>query len=282
MKKSFQNLNIDLSVIIVNYNTGRFLEECLESVVRTTGGLKSPNVEVVVVDNASNDNSTDFLKRQKLNKNVVLVENRENVGFAKATNQGLKKSKGKYKLLLNPDTEVLKGAISALLSFVKTTEDVGIVAPRLLNPDGSSQPSVIPFPSFLGAIREFWFNQKNYYSKYLPQTDMSIEVDSVVGAAFLITPTALQKVGLLEERYFMYFEDLDYCRRIRNAGLKVYYLPSAKVVHYHGVSGKNLSEAENQWRRLIPSSKKYHGVFKHYLLNFVIWFGNRVLWRLSK
>ena len=89
-------------------------------------------------------------------------------------------------------------------------------------------------------------------------------------AAFLITPKALNKVGLLDERYFMYFEDIDYCRRIARAGLKIYYLPEAEVYHVHGASGKGLVDDKNQWKRLIPSSKIYHGLLRHYLISFII------------
>ena len=90
-------------------------------------------------------------------------------------------------------------------------------------------------------------------------------------AAFLITPQAKKKVGLLDERYFMFFEDHDYCKRVGEAGLKIFYYPKALVVHHHGESGKMLADEDNQWRRLIPSSKIYHGALKHYLLNFIIW-----------
>lgn len=270
---------INLSIVIVNYNTGKLLEKCLESIQKTTQEFRTPKTEVIIVDNASRDNSVGFLKKQKLTRDVVLIENKENLGFAKAANQGLKKSKGEHKLLLNPDTEIKNRAIQELLDFAKSAKDAGVVAPRLLNPDGSRQSSVFRFPSLMGAIREFWLRQEGFYSKYLPQGDHAVKVDAVVGAAFLITPEAFKRVGFLDERYFMYFEDLDYCRRIKMAGLRVYYLPKAEVIHYHGASGKSLAKFADQWRRLIPSSKIYHGVLKHYLLNFVIWFGVRVLQR---
>lgn len=282
MERSLPNSKIDLSIVIVNYNTGRLLEKCLQSVKTTTQGFKAPKTEIIVVDNASADKSIEFLKKQKSNENVVLVRNKENRGFARATNQGIKESKGEYKFLLNPDTEVKNKSIQELLDFAKSAKDAGVVAPRLLNPDGSRQSSVFRLPSLMGAIREFWLRQKGFYSKYLPPGDHSVKVDAVVGAAFLITPEAFKRVGLLDERYFMYFEDLDYCRRVHAAGLRVYYLPSAEVVHFHGASGRDLRASSEQWKRLVPSSKTYHGVLMHYIINFVIWFGDRLIWRFIK
>src|SRR3990167_950423 len=113
--------------------------------------------------------------------------------------------------------------------------------------------------------------KKGLFEKYAPKSGEPIEVDSVVGAAFLITPEALKKVGKLDEKFFFYFEDIDYCRRVKRAGLKVYYYPGAEIIHYHGASGKKIADIANQWRRLIPSSKLYHGVFKHYLLFLIMW-----------
>jgi GT2 family glycosyltransferase len=136
------------------------------------------------------------------------------------------------------------------------------------------------FPTLTRAIQEFWFGKK-VYSKYAPQESYPIPVDAVVGAAFLVTPYAIEKVGLLDERYFMYFEDLDYCRRVWKAGLKVYYLPQAQIIHYHGVSGRKLAPKSMQWKRLVPSSKIYHGLLKHYLLTLIILFGQKVLRKIA-
>jgi GT2 family glycosyltransferase len=118
--------------------------------------------------------------------------------------------------------------------------------------------------------------KKGAFELFVPKGDKPVEVDAVVGASFLITPMARKKVGLLDERYFMYFEDLDYCRRVNKLGLKVYYLPSAKIIHYHGASGKKIVKPAFQWKRLIPSSKIYHGALTHYLINFIIWLGQKI------
>lgn len=265
-KGILRNFQESLSVVIVNYNTGNLLAGCVSSVLRT---VKYTRTELIIIDNASSDNSFKKIKRDE---GVFLIENSKNVGFARAVNQGIKLATADYILLLNPDTVVGPECIKTLLNFAKKNKNLGAVGPKLLNADGSVQPSAFRFPTLWGAIAEFWLGRRGVYSKYTPQRG---PVDSLVMAAFLITPQALKKVGLLNEKYFMYFEDLDYCRRLKQAGLKVYYLPEAEIIHYHGISGKKLADEKNQWRRLIPSSKIYHGVSMHYLINLVIWSGQK-------
>lgn len=269
MKKSSKNSKIELSIIIVNYNTGKFLEKCVSSIVRNTNNLKNPACEIIIVDNNSTDRSAEFKRPFRL------IKNKDNLGFSKANNQGIIASNGGYILLLNPDTEIIGGAIAQLLEFSKQKENAGVVVPQLLNTDESVQDSVMPFPTISRAISEFWFGHKTY-SKFVPNYTEATEIEAAVMAAFMITPKALKKVGLLDERYFLYFEDLDYCRRVGRSGLKIYYLPSAEVVHCHGVSGGTMADNLNQWRRLIPSSKIYHGVLNHYLINIVIKIGQKV------
>lgn len=272
---------VRLSIIVVNYNTVRITLNCLNSVLTAVKGLSG---EIIVIDNASTDGSVDKLRKLKTriikNKNpsvkgFILIENKINVGFAKAVNQGMKKAEGKYRLLLNSDTVVNPEVISKLIKFAEGHPDAGVVVPQLTNRDGSIQPSVFRFPTVIGAIKEFWLGIKGAYQKYTPTQNTPQKVDSAVAAAFLITPQAGNKVGLFDERYFMYFEDLDFCRRIKKAGLSVYYLPQAKVTHLHGVSGEKISDPLNQWRRAIPSSKIYHGKVKHYLINAVIWLAGK-------
>lgn len=284
MKKSSKDSNPEVSVIIVNYNTGKLLLECVKSVVKSY-----PGCEIIVVDNNSSDGSIDLIqnskrvhrgadKIQNYNSKLKIIANNSNPGFSKANNQAITIAKGKYILLLNPDTKILGGAIKSLVDFAKKHPFAGVIVPQLLNEDGSIQDSIMPFPTIFRAIQEFLFGQK-VYSKHTLKSNNPQEIEAAVMAAFLITEDARTKVGLLDEKYFMYFEDLDYCRRVWNQGLKVYYLPTAQVIHYHGVSGKNLSDDNTQWKRLIPSSKLYHGTLKYYLINFIIWFGTRVIHR---
>lgn len=255
---------MQLSIVVVNYNTKELVLGCIESIKKS--GFDG-EFEVIVVDNASTDGSAQALSKLE---EITLIKNSKNMGFAKANNRGIKISSGKYVLLLNSDTKLKKKTLNTLVNFAKKTQDAGVVGVKLLDVNGTPQPSVFNFPGVLNAFR-------GKHEPYVPKTDSPTEVDAVVGAAFLLTPRAREKVGLLDERYFMYFEDLDYCRRVKRASLKVYYLPSAEIIHYHGASGKNEVAPAFQWRRLIPSSKIYHGTLKHYLINFILWSGQK--WR---
>ena len=264
---------MDLSVIIVSYNTKGLTEACIKSALKEKTEL---NLEIIVIDNDSKDGSVEMLRRYKKSGHIRLIENDSNTGFSFANNQGIKIAKGRHALLLNSDTVVKKGALKTLVDFADAHDDAGVVASQLLNADGSIQPSCIHFPTVKNAILEFWFGNKGLFEKYAPRTKKPTVVDAAVGASFLMTQKALKKVGMLDEKYFFYFEDIDYCRRVKRADLKVYYLPDSKVIHYHGASGKKIADPANQWRRLIPSSKIYHGVFKHYLIGAIIRIGQKI------
>ena len=269
---------IELSIIIVNLNTKDLTFGCLRSIEKE---VKDINFEVLLTDNGSSDGSVEALKEIKKesfwNKRLTLIFNKTNTGYAKANNQGIKKAKGKYLLLLNNDTVVHKDALQNLLSFAERSPDAGVVGSKLLNIDGSLQSSCFHFPNIINAIKEYWFGQKGLFDKYAPKETKPITVDAVVGAAFLVTPQARKEVGILDERYFAYFEDIDYCRQVWKKGLKVYYLPSSIITHYHGATFAKLApEPQNQrWKKLIPSSKIYNGVIKHYLLTAILWLGQK-------
>lgn len=226
---------MELSVIIVNFNTPELVYRCLDTLKLTSPKTK---YEVIVIENGSEKK----VHKAKLD-NARLIENKKNLGFAKAVNQGIKKAKGKFVLLLNSDTKIKKGAVDKLMQFAKFTPDAGAVVPKLVNEDGTVQPSVYKLPKFTYA-----FCPKNL-EKFVPKAEV---VESAVMAAYLITPAALEKVGKLSEKYFLYYEDHDYNKRIMQAGLKVYYLPEAEVVHKHGASG-------GVNKQLIDSAKKYYG-----------------------
>jgi len=265
---------MDVTVVIVNYNTCDLTRECVSSVFKKTRDIE---FEVVVVDNNSSDGSCEQLtKAFSQDKRFLLIPNSTNLGFAKACNQGIKIAKGKYIFLLNSDTELVDDTLTKLLAFAGERENVGIVGPRLLNSNKTVQPSVYRLPTLGRTLQQYWFGKKGILDKYAPEGDAPSKVECIVGGAFLITPQALKKVGSLDERYFMYFEDLDYCRRVQKAGLEVYYYPDTQVVHYHGASGKNMVPEELQWKRLIPSSRIYHGVVIHYLIGFIIWSSQKI------
>ncbi len=267
---------IDLSIIIVNFNTKDFLKQCFESLKRVSKEIKEQ--EIIVVDNGSTDGSLEMLKKFKEseNQNLKIIENKNNLGFAKAVNQGIKASLGKFILLLNSDIIVKRGAIKKMVDFLQKHSEVGVVGGRLLNPDGSVQGSCFNLPTISRVIKEFCFKGQPVLNKYFPQGNQPIEVEAVQGAVFLIPRKVIDKVGYayrqtgpFDERYFMYFEDLDFCRRVRRAGFKVYYLPKAEFIHFQGASGRKISQKTYKW--LAESSKIYHGRFKYYLLTGVIW-----------
>ncbi len=254
-----------LSIIIVSYNTKRLTLQCIKSIFSSKPKV---NFEVIVVDNASQDGSAEALSKIK---NIKLIRNFTNTGFARANNKGIKKAKGQYILLLNSDTETAKGSLDKLVDFARKNPDAGVVSPRLLNSDKTIQASVYNFPTIRNAILEYWFGKKGAYEKHFPKSSKPVKVEALVAAAFLITPKARKKVGLLDTRYFMFFEDLDYCRRVRKSGLKIYYLPTVNIIHHHGASGKKIAKSDDQWRRLVSSSKIYHGAIKHYILWFILY-----------
>lgn len=257
---------MELSIVVVNYNTKDLTLECVESINKFKPALPH---EIIIVDNGSDDAIA-------ASGSYYLIRNKENVGFAKAVNQGIKIARGKYILLLNSDTKVKKGSIEKLVEFGKNHPEAGAVGAKLINPNGDTQGSVFRLPTLFRTIRQYWFNEKGLLDKYSPIGREVSRVEAVSMAAFLITPAALKKIGNLDERYFMYFEDLDYCRKLKKAGLTVYYLPEAEVIHHHGESGKDLADKKNQWRRLIPSSKIYYGDFQHNILHMIRWLGQKL------
>lgn len=257
-----------LSIIIVSFNTQEVLEKCLFSLKKGTAGTKG-DWEVIVIDNASADDSVKVIKKAK----AILIQNDQNLGFAKAVNQGIRKAQGEYLLLLNSDIICQKGAITKLVEFAQKSENLGLVGGQLLNPDQTPQASVFHLPTACRALKEFWLGQAGAFQKYLPQAVKPVKVEAVVGAVMLIPRPTLEKIGPLDENYFLYFEDLDYCRRLKKAQLEVWYLPQAKFIHFHGQSGKKSPLAVNQY--LVKSSQIYHGKSKHFLINLIIRLGQK-------
>lgn len=253
-----------LSIIIVSFNTKDFLYRCLESL--------DFNDEIIIVDNDSTDDSVQTINSFKF-KNLKIIVNKNNLGFAKAVNQGLKQAKGDYLLLLNSDIIVKPDSINKLIEFTEKHSEAGVVSGKLLNPDNSFQGSCFYLPTLLKVMKEFWLKGPSVLSKYVPLGKNPVEVEAVAGAVFLIPRKVLQKVGFFDERYFMYFEDLDYCRRVQRNGFRVYYLPEAEFIHAHGASGKKIPQQTQKW--LSQSSKIYHGKIKYHLITFIIWTGQR-------
>lgn len=237
-----------LTVVIVNYNVKYFLEQCLESVyhscVETAKGERL-EVEVWVVDNASVDGSVEMVRSRY--PQVHLIENLENVGFARANNQTLRECGGEYALLLNPDTVVEQDTLVKCVDFMEEHPDCGGLGVKMINGEGeylkeSKRGFPTPEASFFkvsGLIRLFPHNRRiaAYYMGHLPDDEVN-QVDILPGAFLMVRREALEKVGLLDESYFMYGEDIDFSWRIRLAGYKNYYVPTARIIHYKGESTK--------------------------------------------
>lgn len=237
---------MDLSIIIVNYNTKGLLRETLESI------YKNPTYrefEIIVVDNGSSDGSQEMVKKEF--PDVILIENKQNLGFAKANNIGIKIAKGKYILLLNSDTEVLRGTLDSCIDFLEKDEakEIGILGCKVMLPDGKLDLACrrgFPTPKnsffkIFGLAKLFPKSRffAGYNLTYLDE-NQSYEVDSVVGAFMLIRREVIDKIGLLDEDYFMFGEDIDFCFRAKQNGFKVYYYADAKIIHHKRGSGRNL------------------------------------------
>ena len=233
---------MQLSVIIVNYNVEYFLEQCLHSVRKSVKGL---DVEVIVVDNNSIDGSNEMV-RQKFPE-VNLIENKDNRGFSKANNQGIQISKGKYVLLLNPDTVVEDDTFSKIIGFMEAHEEAGALGVKMVDGSGNFLPESkrglpTPLTSFykmfgLSALFPRSKRFARYHMGHLDK-DKTHEVEILAGAFMLLRRSVLDEIGLLDETFFMYGEDVDLSYRVIKAGYKNYYYPETRIIHYKGESTK--------------------------------------------
>jgi N-acetylglucosaminyl-diphospho-decaprenol L-rhamnosyltransferase len=254
---------VDLSVVILSWNVHDLLGQCLRS---ATIGYHPLATETIVVDNASCDGSAEMVRAEF--PNVRLIANTTNRGYAGGNNDGIAAATGRYVMVLNPDTRVLGEALATMVAYADAHPDVGALGPQLLNPDGSVQSSRRHFPTLMtGLFESTWLQPlappgvlRHYY--VLDRTDDEIqEVDWVTGACLLVRREAIHQVGGLDEDFFMYSEELDWCRRIRQAGWKVVYLPTAQVMHY---AGKSSDQVIAQRHIYFQTSKvryfrKHHG-----------------------
>jgi GT2 family glycosyltransferase len=223
---------VDLSVIIVSWNTIDLLRDCLTSV---SAQLDDKDVEIIVVDNASSDGSATMVEREF--QWIRLIRNQHNLGFASGNNLGIRDSRGRYVLLLNSDTVVPAGAMHTLIEFMDDTPDAGACGPRLIRPDGQPQAygfGADPTLGYLARRAIFRFFLRRHLHNW--NTDVVQRVDWVSGACLLARRAAIDQVGMLDAAMFMYFEDNDWCLRMRQAGWSVYYCPLASVVHLGGQS----------------------------------------------
>lgn len=255
-----------LSIIIVSWNVCDLLRACLRSVFDTAVGLPTP-LEVIVVDSASQDHTVPMIQREFPQVRLVACE--QNVGFAKGNNIGLELARGDYLFLLNPDTLVHAGALSSLVNYLVQNPHVGMVAPQLRNEDGTVQSSRRRFPTLATGFWESTWLQpyapeqvlRHFYMADVADEDTAV-VDWVQGAAMMIRREVYAQVGGMDEAYFMYSEELDWCRRIKlEGGWPIVYLPEAQITHYQGKSSEQASTQRhiNFNRAKLRYYRKYHG-----------------------
>ncbi len=254
---------VDLSVIVVNWNVKELLAACLQSLLAEEG----LTLEIIVVDSASTDGSPDMVR--ELFPGVRLMASRQNLGYAGGNNAGAAEARGRYLLLLNPDTVVRPGALAGMVAYLETHPAVGALGPQLLWPDGTIQSSRRRFPTpgslfWESTLLGQWFPENHHLRRYHlagRAPDTTQPVDWVVGAALLVRAETWRQVGPLDEDFFMYFEETDWCRRAALAGWEIHYLPQAQIIHYEGKSSEQVLPARTLrfQRSKLRYTRKYFG-----------------------
>jgi len=287
-----------LSIIIVNFNVKPLLSRCLESIFQEAQGL---SYEVIVVDNASDDSSVEYLKdlvskRKELHpvkssafgrgaaeplfNRVKVIFNDKNLGFAKANNQGFKIAQGEFILFLNPDTETKPGALEKMIEFMKKNPDCGIAGPTLLGVNGKIQDSVRSFPGLFSQILIFLklhhlFPLLRVFKKYFLYSfdyQKEQEVDQVMGAFLLTRREVIEEVGAFDENFYIWFEEVDFCFRAKKASWKVIYTPGSQILHYGGKSFAQIASFKKQKifnQSAIYYFKKHHPRYQSLILEIL-------------
>lgn len=258
---------MDLSVVILSFNTQKLLEDCLISIFKKTTNI---DFEVIVVDNASVDGSVGMVKKKF--SQVKLIINSENLGFAKGNNQAIQKAKGEFILLLNSDTVVKEQSLEKMVKFMRAYPEAGVVGPKLLNEDGTFQPSAGRFPN-LPVVWIMLFKEKFGGSQLVRASySETREVDWVMGAALMVRKEILNKTGLLDEKIFMYYDEVEWCYRIKKAGFKVYFYPEPKIIHLwqkSSLSGRKSPILAN-YKGLIYFYQKHKSLLELFLLRILL------------
>jgi len=248
-----------ISIVIVSWNTKDLLKKCLQSLIKYGEDF---DLEIFVIDNASTDGTTWMMKNDF--PEINFIPNKDNAGFAKANNQGIKLSTGDYVLLLNPDTEIFSDTLPSSVKFMEENPSCGVMGCKMVYKNGKLQPSVRRFPRFWPILLMFLklpkvFPHLGSVERYLA-TDFDYEktqeVDQVMGAYMFIRPKAFDRIGLLDEDFFIWFEEVDFCRRIWKAEYKVMYFAGAKIIHHGGQSFAQQKMVKNQMN-FFKSALKY-------------------------
>ncbi|MBN1806107.1 MAG: glycosyltransferase family 2 protein [Sedimentisphaerales bacterium] len=234
---------IDVSVIIVSWNTQDILRNCLKSIYEQDCDI---SIEVIVIDNASTDGSAEMVKENF--PQAILIENSENRGFATANNQGITEAKGRYVLLLNSDTVILDNSVEKTISFADAHPEAAVIGCRVLNPDLTLQPTCFMFPSILNMVLSSTYLYKIFpKSRFFGREQMTWwdrsdtrQVEVVTGCFMFVRREAIEQVGTMDEQFFMYGEETDWCYRFKQANWKIMFTPSAEIIHLGGQSSAQL------------------------------------------
>ncbi len=273
-----------LSIIIVSWNVRELLRRALAALYASWGA--APGLEVIVVDNASSDGSVAMLEAEF--PQVTRIANSENRGFPGGNNQGLAAASGDFILLLNPDTEVLGDALPRMVACMEARPHVGMLGPQLLNPDGSVQSSRRRFPTLPILFGEStwlqrWLPRRALRAYYAQDTGDEVEqaVDWITGAAMLTRREVVAQVGGMDEGFFMYSEELDWCRRVKAAGWDVVYYPAARIIHHEGKSSEQVVAARHIYFQSskVYYTRKYHGPLLAELLR--AWLLGQYVWQMG-
>ncbi len=259
---------LKLSIGIVNYNTADLTKKLVESIFNKSSGFDEKTMEVIVLDNGNID---PYPPRN----GIKYLKNNDNEGFSKGYNKTVKYSLGEYYLMLNSDTEVLKNSLSELIKAEDDKKGEVVMGGKLVFPNHSSQDSVFHLPSLTGAFKEYFLKKWGSYFMYVPDGEHVTKVEGLVMACLLIPKKILNKVGLLDERTFIFFEDIEYCRRLKEFGVPIYFVPSARFIHHHGASTKKVGK-DKSYEQLKKAAEYYHGRFYNFLLGWVLRIGQKL------
>lgn len=264
----------DVSVVTVSYNTKDLLAQCLQSVFEQTPSLK---LEVIVVDNASSDDSCRMVREEF--PTVQLIANENNEGIAKANNQGMRASSGRYILLLNPDTIVLARSIELMVAFMDSHPEIGACGCKLFYPDGTYQCSAHPLPTALSGFYHYAFLLKRIpflahllVPDWIDRPDQTRAVGYCSTACLLVSRACIEDVGPMDESFFLYGDDVDWCNRMWHCGWPVFYLAEGRVIHYEGGSQGPDPMRRPRWMHgELQYMRKWHSVVYTHVYRMVVW-----------
>jgi hypothetical protein len=257
---------VKLSIAIVNYKTAGLTQKLVASIFRD-----DKSVEVVVLDNNSGDDLADRMVKYP---RVKFIANAVNTGFAGGYNKAMDWCRGEYVLMLNSDIEVKPGALGRIVAAADELGGNAVVVGKLIFPDGTIQDSCFHLPTVWGAFKQYFLDIKGSYFMFQPPKTGNIRIPGAVMACYLIPRRIISSVGRLSEESFMYFEDIDYCRRLKWAGFLIYYCSGAEFLHHHGASSKVIGQTKAM-EFTVKGSKIYHGPIKYAVLWLVLWLGQK-------